>query len=38
MMSPYTHYYHGESFGAGNRIAMEISEAFKEERLDEVVT
>ena len=38
MMSPYTHYYHGESFGAGKRIAMEISEAIKEERLDEVVT
>ena len=38
MMSPYTHYYHGESFGAGKIIAMEISEAIKEERLDEVVT
>ena len=38
MMSPYTHYYYGESFGTGKRIAMEISEAIKEERLDEVVT
>ncbi len=38
MMSPYTHYYHGESFGTGKRIAMEITEAIKDERLDEVVT
>ena len=38
MMSPYTHYYYGESFGTGKRIAMEISKAIDQNRLDEVVT
>ena len=38
MMSPYTHYYHGESFGTGRRIAMEIRSAIMEERLEDVVT
>ena len=38
MMSPYTHYYHGESFGTGKRISMEISDAINENRLEEIVT
>ena len=38
MMSPYTHYYHGESFGTGKRISMEISDAINENRLVEIVT
>jgi len=37
-MSPYTRYYYGESFGTGRRIAMEIKDALKGERLHEVVT
>jgi 5-formaminoimidazole-4-carboxamide-1-(beta)-D-ribofuranosyl 5'-monophosphate synthetase len=37
-MSPYTHYYYGESFGTGRRIAIEIANALKAERLPEVVT
>ncbi|MEE6246008.1 MAG: formate--phosphoribosylaminoimidazolecarboxamide ligase family protein [Thermoproteota archaeon] len=38
MMSPYTHYYHGESFGTGRRIAMEIKDAITKNKLQEVVT
>jgi 5-formaminoimidazole-4-carboxamide-1-(beta)-D-ribofuranosyl 5'-monophosphate synthetase len=36
--TPYTDYLHGESMSCGERIAMEIREAVKEGRLEEVVT
>jgi 5-formaminoimidazole-4-carboxamide-1-(beta)-D-ribofuranosyl 5'-monophosphate synthetase len=36
--SPYTKYYYGKTFGVGRRVAMEIKNAYKEERLEEIVT
>ena len=36
--SPYTKYQYGTTFGVGRRIAMEIRQAQKEDRLDEIVT
>lgn len=36
--SPYTKYYYGETFGVGRRIAMEINNAYIEERLSDIVT
>lgn len=36
--SPYTKYQYGETFGVGRRIAIELSRAINEDRLDEVVT
>jgi len=36
--SPYTKYYYGKTFGVGRRIAMEIKNAYNEERLADIVT
>lgn len=36
--SPYTKYQYGSTFGVGRRIAMEISEALREDRLADLVT
>ncbi|MEM2759505.1 MAG: formate--phosphoribosylaminoimidazolecarboxamide ligase family protein [Nitrososphaerales archaeon] len=36
--SPYTKYYYGKTFGVGRRIAMEIKNAYIEERIVDVVT
>jgi 5-formaminoimidazole-4-carboxamide-1-(beta)-D-ribofuranosyl 5'-monophosphate synthetase len=36
--SPYTKYMHGEVFGVGRRIAMEIKKAFDANMLDKIVT
>ena len=36
--SPYTKYQYGETFGVGRRIAMELKKAYKENKLDKVVT
>ena len=36
--SPYTKYYYGKTFGVGRRIAMEIKNAYMEERLADIVT
>ena len=36
--SPYTKYQYGSTFGVGRRLAMEISEALRQERLAELVT
>lgn len=36
--SPYTKYYYGKTFGVGRRIAMEIKNAYEEERLNDIVT
>ncbi len=38
MFTPYTYYKYGISISAGRRIAMEIKQAIKENRLHEVVT
>lgn len=36
--SPYTKYQYGSTFGVGRRIAMEVSEALRQDRLPELVT
>lgn len=36
--SPYTKYYYGYPMGVGRRIAIEIKEAIKENRLNEIIT
>ncbi len=36
--SPYTKYQYGKTFGVGRRIAMEIKNAYTEERLADIVT
>ena len=36
--SPYTKYMHGEVFGVGRRIAMEVKKAFETRTLDKIVT
>jgi 5-formaminoimidazole-4-carboxamide-1-(beta)-D-ribofuranosyl 5'-monophosphate synthetase len=36
--SPYTKYYHGETFGVGRRIAMEVKNAYLDGRLADIVT
>ena len=36
--SPYTKYMHGQIFGVGRRIAMEVKKAFNTDMLDKIVT
>jgi 5-formaminoimidazole-4-carboxamide-1-(beta)-D-ribofuranosyl 5'-monophosphate synthetase len=38
MATPYTHYLYGENIGMGERIAMEITDALKQDRILEILT